>query len=499
MKKKFSLFLITFFFLTINNAYAKLACKSFYKSMNEYSETYDLDNDPYTEYVSSVGFYLDQYYDKSIKDFLYTRDKDNYFKVGKIFSKDLLNSKLKKGDILLSINGQDVRNNSFIRDEKIYFEDIFNDNDNKVVLGKLNNNKIEKYEIKIKKEKISVAEPFIDLLIKSISIDEKKGTFDATVVQDFAYYFSEDDILVEIAAKHLAGSFCYPPLTFMRDNDYSRPDWGLKYENLISRDKSLFSEKYIITPFYNDAEKISDLEIKYNSEGVYRFKENYNLRNFPFDKQKLKIWLHQTISPIEGYHAIISSMTEINLDEFSSKKNNIPGWKITKAEINYKTNKAADENFYDGVEVAIEIERKSSYYIFKIIFPIILILAVCWSAVWIDPKEIESRLTVTIVCLLSLIAYNFVIDSELPKLEYLTIMDYIILVSYIYATIPNFLSIYSFELQKKNRKLTEKYEQYEKKYGLPSYLAIIILIVFINTSASPDHAISSLSWLTNSK
>ena len=147
----------------------------------------------------------------------------------------------------------------------------------------------------------------------------------------------------------------------------------------------------------------------------------------------------------------------------------------------------------------MDIERKSSYYIFKIIFPIILILMVCWSAVWIDPKEIESRLTVTIVCLLSLIAYNFVIDSELPKLEYLTIMDYIILVSYIYATIPNFLSIYSFELQKKNRKLTEKYEQYEKKYGLPSYLAIVILIVFINTSASPDHAISSLSWLTNSK
>ena len=124
---------------------------------------------------------------------------------------------------------------------------------------------------------------------------------------------------------------------------------------------------------------------------------------------------------------------------------------------------------------------------------------VCWSAVWIDPKEIESRLTVTIVCLLSLIAYNFVIDSELPKLEYLTIMDYIILVSYIYATIPNFLSIYSFELQKKNKKLTERYERYEKKYGLPSYLFIIFLIVLINASSSPDHAIESLSWMTNTR
>ena len=99
-------------------------------------------------------------------------------------------------------------------------------------------------------------------------------------------------------------------------------------------------------------------------------------------------------------------------------------------------------------EKTINIERKSRYYVFKIIMPIILILIVCWSAVWIKPKDLESKLTITIVCLLSLIAYNFVIDSELPKLDYLTILDWIILVSYVYATIPNFLSIITFRLHK---------------------------------------------------
>ena len=34
---------------------------------------------------------------------------------------------------------------------------------------------------------------------------------------------------------------------------------------------------------------------------------------------------------------------------------------------------------------------------------------------------------------------NHSTDSELPKLEYLTVMDWIILISYVYATIPNFL------------------------------------------------------------
>ena len=77
-----------------------------------------------------------------------------------------------------------------------------------------------------------------------------------------------------------------------------------------------------------------------------------------------------------------------------------------------------------------------------------LILFVCWSSVWIDKREIESKLTITIVCLLSLIAYNFVIDNELPKLSYLTVMDWIILTSYIYAAAPNILAILSFQLSK---------------------------------------------------
>ena len=155
----------------------------------------------------------------------------------------------------------------------------------------------------------------------------------------------------------------------------------------------------------------------------------------------------------------------------------------------------ANKKYKDGVIAEINIERKSRYYIIKIILPILLILSVCWSAVWINPKEIESRLTITIVCLLSLIAYNFVIDSELPKLEYLTIMDYIILISYIYSTIPNFLSVISFNLIKKDKLRAEKYEAYEKKLGLPSYLLIIFLIIVINANTNPEHTASMLSWM----
>ena len=169
------------------------------------------------------------------------------------------------------------------------------------------------------------------------------------------------------------------------------------------------------------------------------------------------------------------------------KKNSIQGWNIKNFNMEYKI---FDDPYYgkeyDGVSLKYDIERKSGYYVFKIIIPIILILMVCWSAVWINPKELESRLTITIVCLLSLIAYNFVIDSELPKLEYLTVLDWIILVSYIYATIPNFLSVISFKYISIDKKKSELIENLSRRYGAASYILIVFLIILVNTNLNPD-------------
>ena len=186
-----------------------------------------------------------------------------------------------------------------------------------------------------------------------------------------------------------------------------------------------------------------------------------------------------------------------NIDRLM-KENSIQGWNIKDAKITYQTYQNPNnlEGFLnDKINIDLVIERKHGYYVFKIIFPIILILLVCWSAIWITPREIESRLTITIVCLLSLIAYNFVIDSDLPKLEYLTVLDYIILLSYVYATIPNFLSVYSHRLLM-NKQLDYKLvEDKGRKFGFLSYLFLVFIIIFINVNFSPNTA-ALFNWMS---
>ena len=442
------------------------------------------------------------------------KSKDGYYKVGKIWTQKMA-AKIKPYDVIISANGKDIRNldlslqknDSEIKD----LTDYFNKNEEVEFVVQSFDSKGKKYtqKIKAKIEEFEYSDPFIDFYIESIFINEKDATTNVTIETEFEELLSENFPMTKLAREILVfkkedGKVWFEECQYStkewNDLETINPNYGMVFENLIYRDNSRFDANFLIFPgMVGTWDFITEdyLSILYKSKGEYNFKTDFKLHSFPFDKQKIKVFAYQSRYGLGEYQASVSDWTKRRLISFANKENAIQGWNIVDHSANYKVYKDPNNKFYnDGVELELTIERKSSYYVFKVILPIILILMVCWSAVWIDPKEIESRLTITIVCLLSLIAYNFVIDSDMPKLEYLTIMDYIILISYVYAAIPNFLSIYSFQLIKKNKLLADKFESYEKKYGLPSYILVIFLIVIINANTAPEHTNSMFTWAT---
>ena len=89
---------------------------------------------------------------------------------------------------------------------------------------------------------------------------------------------------------------------------------------------------------------------------------------------------------------------------------------------------------------------------------------------WIPPNQVESRLTTSIVGLLSLIAYNFVFNDDLPKLSYLTSLDRYILLSYLFCAIPTFLTIYFSRLTKKDyNNLPDEIKKHEPAIALTDF------------------------------
>ena len=75
-----------------------------------------------------------------------------------------------------------------------------------------------------------------------------------------------------------------------------------------------------------------------------------------------------------------------------------------------------------------------------------------------------------------MIAYNFVFQDDIPKLEYLTDLDWFILLSYIFCLIPVFLSIAFSKFISKNQKKVTKTNKFIKIWGGILYLLITIQI-----------------------
>ena len=537
MKKKFNYFFLIIFlsFIYTGNSIAKPRCEELHE--NVYNDLIRTDVNLYFhQKKKTIGIRLLKVPDKNKKDFVLSKNKDGYFKVGKI-TKGELSKLIFIDDVILSINDKDIRkiitdpkkiesmveeiSDFFDEDELIKFEilrfDYEKNNFSKIIIDRTQGSA----EPNIYNTLETFNEHMSDIYINSINVNEKEGNFDASIETDFYQKLDDRYTLTNKIWESLVydkkfdddnklEDFWWESCTYDDEKwqvlNTADPTYGVYFDNLIKEERQMRFSEFYIQPLWDfklkenpkdefDTFIVNDgAQLSYKSKSVYKIKNAFNLKNFPFDKQSLRIFLRQDQNTIDEDRFLVSSWTMRKAEEFKDQ-NSIQGWNIIDVQMNYKVyDHTLKDGFYDGFELVFNIERKSRYYVYKIILPIILILIVCWSAVWIKPYEIESRLTITIVCLLSLIAYNFVIDADLPKLEYLTVMDYIILTSYVYSTIPTFLSILSHNsIGTKNKKII-RIELLSKTYGLLSYIVLILLILIISSSNLPQHTSSALSW-----
>ena len=153
------------------------------------------------------------------------------------------------------------------------------------------------------------------------------------------------------------------------------------------------------------------------------FSQPLKLKDFPFDKQTLSI---QLVAAGYGRHEIElvqdpESLTGI-ASNFSLADWNILDWSLSTAPF-----VPSIEAELPGLLLSIEVERKYGYFVTKVILPLVLIVMMSWVVFWIDPKESGTQIGVAVTTMLTLIAYRFAVGADLPKISYLTRVDYFIL------------------------------------------------------------------------
>ena len=237
-------------------------------------------------------------------------------------------------------------------------------------------------------------------------------------------------------------------------------------------------------------------------KGVGFFRQSFDFRKFPFDKQKLVIriesgagnYSNSNLEDSSGIGSLTFITPEpgvfLNLNKFLDPEvNKLKAWKIIENGIEVKS-KVLSEERYDiygqkivprtenVLDIEINIERNFQHYLLKIMLPVFLILCVAWYVLWIPTEKYEARLNTSIIALLALIAYNFVFQDDIPKLEYLTNLDWFILLSYIFCLIPVFLSIGFSKFIATNQKKIMKINKLIKIWGGLLYLILTLQIFY---------------------
>jgi len=146
----------------------------------------------------------------------------------------------------------------------------------------------------------------------------------------------------------------------------------------------------------------------------------YDAHRFPFDKQNIVITLlSEEYAQDNIVITIDESVTGRNPAEFD-----IPDWIISdvNALIATKHLEILDSD-HSAFEFHIPAERRSGFFIWKVIVPLMLIVFMSWTVFWIDPSQVGPQISMSATSMLTLIAFQFAMVSMLPRLSYFTIMD----------------------------------------------------------------------------
>merc|ERR1711988_678136 len=87
------------------------------------------------------------------------------------------------------------------------------------------------------------------------------------------------------------------------------------------------------------------------------------------------------------------------------------------------------EALHPTISFTLQVRRHSTNYLYNIIMPTAALTSLAFCSFTVPVNEVADRASITLTILLSIIAYKLIIKDELPKVNFLTLIDVYILAS----------------------------------------------------------------------
>jgi neurotransmitter-gated ion-channel len=233
----------------------------------------------------------------------------------------------------------------------------------------------------------------------------------------------------------------------------------------------------VVRKFPESAEVEPDGTVLYRQRYVGSFTQPLRLQSFPFDRQDFGIqfvairyqpdevafvpdenWIHDGLQKAAG---ISPSVT-------------LADWAIERWDAKASVYALTPRMQYSGYVFEFTARRNVEYYILKVILPLVLIVMMSWSVFWTEPTNSNTQFSIAVTSMLTLIAYRFAVDTQLPRLPYMTRLDAFFLVS----TLLVFLSL----IEVLVTTILDNNNQLARAKKLDRYCRVIVPLIFVIAS-----------------
>jgi len=229
--------------------------------------------------------------------------------------------------------------------------------------------------------------------------------------------------------------------------------------------------------FPDSVEVEPDGTVNYRQRYAGAFTQPLRLRSFPFDRQTFRLqfvavryranevqfvpdqdWIDNGLKQAGG---IATSIT-------------LPDWTIESWNTKSLSYALAPGFEYSGYAFEFTATRNVQNYILKVIFPLVLIVMMSWCVFWTDPANSNTQFSIAVTSMLTLIAYRFTVDNQLPRLPYMTRLDVFFLIS----TLLVFFSL----IEVLVTTILDNNQQIARAKRIDRYCRVIVPVIFVIAS-----------------
>ena len=201
----------------------------------------------------------------------------------------------------------------------------------------------------------------------------------------------------------------------------------------------------------------------------------FDLRDFPVDSQQV------SVSLICGGHRV--DQLRLEVDESATGRSD--SFSVVHAEIGSGSIDVGEYYFAPGhvslpsLTYTFEVERHADYYLWKILVPLAVIVAMSWMIFWIDPAHAGPQLSVSVTALLTVIAYRFLLGNLVPRIAYLTRLDYFTLGTTLIVFLGLVVSVLTINLTSRERRDLALRIDGWCRFVFPVLFALIVYLSFM--------------------